>query len=451
MTASPSDGSTASLAFASAFQATIWGYPLVITGATARLITQVPKPMPNAHAPINQLGHVTRVFGPEDRDVVSPNADTCYSSAVLDLHQGAALIEMPDAGARYHSLQMLDAYTNVFGYIGTRATGNRAGKYLIVGPGWAGEVPADVARVFTAPSPLVWMIGRTLVDGADDLPALAAFQNAIKLSMIGPATHDTPLWERTQLAPLPPAPPVQQIAKMEPETFFHWLGQLMHDNPPAREHVAHVAQFAAFGLTMRQGFAPDTLDAETRDGAAKGYHAAMATLREGAGRPAGVLMNGWNCAPAAGEWQDRFMTRAIIALRSLGQNTVEESIYLNAMTDGTGQALDGRKEYRLRFAAGSLPPAQCFWSITAYTEEAFLVPNALNRCSIGSRDAGLHFDPDGSIAFHFSAQKPATPEALANWLPVPPSGPFRLSLRLYIPSSAAINGDWVPPGLEQIT
>ena len=149
------------LAFARGVEAYVWAYPLAITAATAEIATNTDKPLPNGHAPFNSFGHVGKLMTAADKDVVSPNADTIYSSAFVDLKQGAALISVPDTGGRYYSLMLEDAYTNIFGYIGSRATGGGAGQYLIAGPGWHGDTPAgrqahrraDAARLGDRPHP----------------------------------------------------------------------------------------------------------------------------------------------------------------------------------------------------------------------------------------------------------------------------------------------------------
>ena len=154
-------------AFALGAQAYVWGYPLAITGATAVVVTDTDKPLPNAHAPFNTFGHVAKIFTAADKDVVSSNADTVYSSAFVDLKQGAALVSVPDTQGRYYSMMLEDAYTNVFGYVGFRATGDKAGRYLITGPGWKGQAPSDVRKVIEAPmiKPLnvsVWPLRRAI-------------------------------------------------------------------------------------------------------------------------------------------------------------------------------------------------------------------------------------------------------------------------------------------------
>src|SRR5690606_26387234 len=112
---------------------------------------------------VNQFTHTHRRLGPNDREVVSPNNDTVYSNAWLDLSHGPVLIDTPDMGDRYWTLGLLDAWTNPFAYVGRRTTGNRRQRTLVHGPGWRGEPPAGVDTVIAAPGDDVWIIGRILV------------------------------------------------------------------------------------------------------------------------------------------------------------------------------------------------------------------------------------------------------------------------------------------------
>ena len=66
---------------------------------------------------------------------------------------------------RYYTFQFLDAYTNVFTYVGSRATGSNGGTYLITGPNWDGQVPSGMTEI-KSPTNLVWILHRILVNGA---------------------------------------------------------------------------------------------------------------------------------------------------------------------------------------------------------------------------------------------------------------------------------------------
>src|SRR5687767_408237 len=95
-------------------------------------------------APSNQLAHARTLADARNRAVVSPNIDTLYSIAWLDLAREPLLLSMPET-QRYHVFELLDMWTDVFASIGTRTTGNEARTFAIVSPEWAGGgLPAGV-------------------------------------------------------------------------------------------------------------------------------------------------------------------------------------------------------------------------------------------------------------------------------------------------------------------
>jgi hypothetical protein len=432
------------LAFARGVDAYIWAYPLAITAATAELATNTDKPIPNGHSPFNTFGHVGKLITAADKDVVSSNADTIYSSAFIDLKQGAALVSVPDTGGRYYSLMLEDAYTNVFGYIGLRATGNAAGTYLIAGPGWTGETPAGAKRI-DAPTPLVWIIGRTLIDGEKDMPNVAAIQKQYQVTMVPPVLDSVPAKERWGIALQPKMPPVQQVDSLDWKTYFRWAGQMMKDNPPPPADSAFWKQFEAIGLTVENGFDVDHLSPATQKGLERGYEAGRQVVKMEAQKTGGVVSNGWAYNLNAGKWGQDFNLRAAIAFRSLGQNTPEEAIYMNTRQDADKQPLNGARKYTITFKKGELPPVDGFWSITMYNSSDFFVENPLNRSAIGNRTEGLKTAPDGSLTIYVQKDAPEA-DKMGNWLPAP-DGTFRLSMRLYVPKAEILEGKWAPPAV----
>ena len=128
----------------------IYGFPMV-DGYRVQYAFMVDTKNPEFKAPWNQISNAARVFTPEDKTVQTPNSDTPYSTVGLDLRtQPIVLTVPPMEKARYFSLQLVDLYTANFAYIGTRATGNDGGSFLIAGPGWNGQTPKNVKKVIWA-------------------------------------------------------------------------------------------------------------------------------------------------------------------------------------------------------------------------------------------------------------------------------------------------------------
>ena len=151
--------------------------------------------------------------------------------------------------------------------------------------------------------------------------------------------------------------------------------------------------------------------------------------------------------PNLGDYGTDYEFRAQIAIIGLGANTIEEATYPTALADSTGALLDGTRRYRIVFPAGQAPPNRAFWSLTMYTLDGYLVPNAAHRYAVGSTHPPLVKRRDGSIVVAIQRERPS--ESDVNWLP-PPASSFRLSLRIYWPKPAALNGAWTPPPVEPV-
>src|SRR5262249_22073853 len=152
---------------ATAEEAYLYGYPLLVMDATRAKMTNVPRPGGPGAAPTNQFGHLKTFPDATFTDVVSPNAETMYSQAWLDLAKEPIGLSVPDTHARYYLMPMLDAWTNVFASPGKRTTGTGKGDFAITGPQWTGSLPAGLKEI-KAPTDMVWIIGRTQTNGKAD-------------------------------------------------------------------------------------------------------------------------------------------------------------------------------------------------------------------------------------------------------------------------------------------
>jgi hypothetical protein len=235
-------------------EAYIFGYPLVLMDVSRQVMTACPSAGPKC-APMNQFGHMPAFPDHTFTDVVSPNADTLYSAAWLDLSKEPMVLSVPDTKGRYYVMQMLDAWTNVFAAPGPRTTSTAKTDFAIVGPGFKGKLTAGLKKI-DSPTNLVWIIGRTQTNGKADYEAVHAIQKEYKLH--------TPLnaWGKPYTpptnVPVDPKvikePPVEQVEKMAAETFLARLNSLMKANPPAAADAEAVKKFAAIGIAPGQKF-----------------------------------------------------------------------------------------------------------------------------------------------------------------------------------------------------
>ncbi len=201
-----------------ATQAYIYGYPLVYNmNEIGGFVSGQGRT--GMQADLNTFAHARALAGPEVK-FVSPNNDTLYTTAAVDVRSGPVALHVPDTHDRYCVLQFVDAWTNNFAYIGRRATGTAAADFLLVAPDHDEPAP-DGMRTVRAASGVFVIVGRVQVDGDADLPAVHALQDEFTLRPLDPdaapsgvpsAVAGVPAalewWERFRvaLAAFPPSP-----------------------------------------------------------------------------------------------------------------------------------------------------------------------------------------------------------------------------------------------------
>jgi hypothetical protein len=431
---------TAAEAKAIAGEAWAWGLAPVILYETLYL-QAVDAGSPSYVGGFNVFRHYDRLFTSDDRDIRTPNNDTPYSWAWLDLRAEPVVFSAPAVPDRYYVNQWVDLYTHNFAYTGARATGTGAGTYLFVAPGWQGEVPAGITRVFRAETDIVMTLTRTGVDGAADIPAMKAVQAGYRL---------TPLSGFAGTAAPQPAPvldwPVWDKAKAEGLGFITFLNALLRCMPAVASEVEMLARFRRIGIGAGLPFDADGLAPDMR----AAMEAGIAEARAAFEAKAQTETDSMAFFGTRGELgADYVYNRNVGAALGVLGNTKEEAIYLAQQTEPDGSMLDGTKRWRLRFAPGALPPVDLFWSLTMYAlPDRNLVPNPIDRYSIGDRTPGLRADADGGLSIWLQHESPG-PERESNWLPTP-AGPFYFIARLYGPKAEALEKRWVLPPLEKI-
>lgn len=395
---------------------------------------------------LNQFGHRRTLSDHTARWVTTPNNDTLYSSAWLDLSQEPIVLSVPDTAGRYYSLAFMDFYTNNFAYLGRRTTGTKAGDYLVAGPKWNGSAPQGMS-VIKSPTSAVWLLSRILVDDEADLPNVHRLQDQCKLTPLSVWTKSGEAKVKTDLKTPPPAPDPK-----DPWNFFKIVNLGLRENPPPADEAPLMAEFAKIGVGPAQTFDPSRFSEEQR----KIILGAMEAARKGI--PAGLATavkprDGWGYTPPnIGNYGKDYGFRALIALIGLGAMEKEEAFYVTSRTDKDGKPLTGENRYRLRFGKGALPPVDAFWSLSMYEvtpeQRAFFVENPIRRYAIGDRTKGLKYNADGSLDIYMQTQSPGK-ELESNWLPTPP-GVFRVTFRAYQPKEPILKGEYWLPGIERM-
>ncbi|RJF95536.1 DUF1254 domain-containing protein [Noviherbaspirillum saxi] len=384
---------------------------------------------------VNHFIHTRQLLGPQHRQVVTPNNDTLYTNAWLDLSEAPVLIHVPDSGDRYYVLGLLDFYSNPFAYIGTRTTGNAAGRYVLHGPSWTGELP-EGATPIACPTNAVWIIGRIMTAGPEDLQAAHAFQDTFHLTALdGSAAH-----RRFDVGMQPKEQPADAAR------FVDVVAHALRTNPPPVQETALVARFAQLGIGPQAS--SSKLYASQLAALEGGIRAVLDEI--GAPQPS-ALGGGWFLPVEVHQsYGDNYFARAQVARNYIGALGIEEAMYIMADCDGNGAPLDGRHAYELHFPPGQLPQVGAFWSVTLYDKaDCMLVDNPLNRYSLGDRSPTLRAASDGGLSLYFGAQPPADADLHGNWVPAP-AAPFYLTLRLYVPHAAHLNKTFVYPSITHL-
>jgi hypothetical protein len=408
-----------------AVAAYIWGYPLVLFGRYLDAYRQ------NGN-PINQF-IVQSALSTPSTPGGGPNVDTTYGYSWLDLRAGPQILYVPDVPDRYYSIQLIDMYGDCFAYVGSRATGPKAGAYAIVGPGWKGALPKGV-KAIPAPTADVMTFARTFVRNEADMPAVRDIQGRYGFGDLADFPHATRLPIAEAELPLPP------ILDLSPTGagYFDELCQRLAADPPRGDDRAYLERFARIGIAP--GAHPSA------DPRLKSVFEAAVPVADKQVKTAqyGTLINGWYVNFSMVGFQKDPLMRASTNKYGPGAHIPEEALYFSLDHGPDEQSLSGARNYLLRFPKGELPPVDAFWSLTAYGPTMGLIPNPISRYAIKGGMSGLAFGDDGSLDIQIQHAAPA--QGKANWLPAP-DGPFRLVMRTYQPKAAILDHSYKLPPL----
>ena len=426
-------------------EAFIYGFPFVEMYKS--LYKQaIDKGSSEFRAPFNQIGHARGVATPDDAMFVTPNSDTPYSYAWLDLRTEPIVITMPKIEkARYYSAQLIDLQTFNFAYLGTRAYGNDGGDFLITGPGWNGEKPDSVKAVIPCETELCYSLFRTQLFNLNDIKTVERIQDGYRVR---------PLSTYLGQPALPAAPDVNWPAlsadMTEGPALFTYLNFLLQFFPTHPSEEELMARFAILGIGAGKPFALDKVSPDVKQAVEVGiaevwkvdFAGLMVQLNAGA-------INSGDAFGTREFLKNNYPLRFIGAKLGIFANSRDEAFYPTYFLDADNHKLDATTgDYELHFAKGQLPPTEAFWSLTMYDGKSqLLVANPLKRYLLNSTMLdSFKYSEDGSLTIYISKNSPGADQE-SNWLPAP-DGPFYCILRLYIPKPEVFNGQWKLPKMR---
>ncbi len=427
-------------------EAYIYLYPLVTMELTRLQATNLEAGQVPGRGPMNHFSHIRAYPDADFKMVVRPNFDTLYSSGWLDLTDGPVIVSAPDTQGRYYMLPMLDMWTDVFANPGLRASGTSAGKWAVVPPGWIGELPDGLDRI-GAPTPYVWVIGRTQTNGAEDYDAVHQVQDGYRITRLSDwGGTATPITHSIDPGVDMSTPPLDLVNGMSGPAFFTRAAELLKVHPPHATDWSQLQRMGSIGLVPGQSFDADALDAPAEAAVVAAPRTAQAALGAQLSTLATVT-NGWQMnTHSIGVYGNFYAKRAIVSMMGLGANPPEDAIYPLLVGDADGNPLDGSNNYVLHFEPGGLPPVSAFWSITMYDGQGFQAANVLDRFALGDRDP-LRYNDDGSLDLYLQHNDPG-PDHQSNWLPAP-LGRLGVTMRLYGPEPVVLSGTWAPPPVRK--
>ena len=434
-------------------EAYIYGFPMVLNYKTM-FSYSIDKKSPEYKGDFNKLGGEARVYTPEDKAIITPNSDTPYSMAWVDMRAEPIVFTIPEIEKeRFYEVQLIDLYTHNFAYISTVATGNVPGKYLLTGPDWNGEVPKGITKVIPCETQFLFSIYRTQLFNPGDLDKVKNIQDAYRIEPLSTylgskapsaaAAIDFPKWkEGAEFSAL----------------SFNYLDFMMSLVKTPQEEQALMTRFAKIGLGGKDKFDIKKLSPEIQKALEEGVKEGLSAIEEfgkihskdplASAKIFGTRTFLNKSAKENYNLDDFFIMRAVAAQMGIYGNSGEEAIYPTYLVDAQGAPFDAsQNNYTLTFKKGEFPPVTAFWSLTMYDGKTqLLIDNPLNRYLLNSpMMEQFVFGEDGSLTLYVQKESPGK-NLESNWLPAP-DGPFYAVLRLYGPKKEALEGKWVNPPL----
>ena len=425
----------------------IWGWPLVNNANRGVAFSKAPEPgLLGGVLPVAFGGNamLTDYISPDQTFVTCTNQDVAYGAGFFALDKGPIVFQVPDFGDRFWVYAHYDARTDEFSEIG-KQYGTKPGFYLMVGPGWKGDKPANITAVVRSSTNLAFVAPRVFLD--DTPEDKAAVQPLLSQIVYYPLSEfdgkmKTKDWSKLPHFPAPVSKDKGETKWVNPETFFDELPAVMNSVPPLPGEEALYNQISS----VLEAAANDPKVKQTLTSAAVAAESDMIDpffFWRNNGRAAG---NGWNSPVNGAQWGTDYLNRTGTAKSNMYDNRPGETKYIYTDNDSQGKQLNGQNAYAITFA--KVPPVRGFWSLTLYNDLHMFNPNPLKRSSLGTKNKTLKYNADGSLTLYAGPKSPGKDKE-SNWLPAP-AGTFSLYIRSYWSEQAVLDGTWQPPQVEKV-
>lgn len=430
-------------AYRLASEAYIYAYPLIYFAKLRYSRMVKGDPVTGEKHRWGAWAHRNKVVTPEIQG--APQVDTFYSNGWLDLGHEPFLLRIPKMDGRYWSVQCCDLFGTTYG-MANRRTFKEGALIALTGPDWNGVLPGDVTQVYRSQMRQSFILLRMFFASEADRPQAAALQQGFALYPLSYHGREQD-WQPRATVPLQPVNSGDTLAD------FKTLQLMWQECPPPAADTEFCERYADIGLArgITDGFA--SLSAETR----RGLERAEADMRKKMlsvtqNIPGARTVNGWAVPKRSiGLYDDRdHLYRAGVALLGTVATPAAENIYYVAQHEMDGKRFHGDHHYMVQYSKAQMPQATAFWSLHAYRYENYtLIPNPINRYSIGDRTQGLVFNDDGGLTLYVQADDPGGARS-ANWLPVMKGKEFFLMTRAYEPQGSMKDLSWPGPVITRV-
>ena len=424
-------------AYKSAYNAYVWGFPLVTLGLSVDEFIQNPE-----KAKMNNFALLQSNSAVKSQN----NEHIIYSKAYLDLKNTALLFTLPVGTLKYYSLTFTDAFSNTVEIFSSLKNPTKEKSILLVGPEWKGALPKGVKKVIKSPTNLAWVEGQTSVLDKLEMAEAKKILGSIKITELD-KTENAKSWKERHVFPKlkTSGNSTEQALAMDWKAYFAYMALILKENAIPENQKKYVADFEDLGIFPGKEFEDAKVSNKKQKGIKQGFTDAVELLKLEAPRQEDYNKNGWSYNVGEGKWGTKYTKNAASAYNGFNQTAPEEIMKYKTQIDGNKDKLSGGQKYKMTIKKPSLPQTKVFWTVNVLQTNKQVFENTKGKYGIGNKSKGLKYNKDGSLTLYFQTEIPKGFEA--NWVPIPTEN-FELVFKVFAPGEMVFSGEWAPPAVE---